>query len=127
MVLPIKVYVIAASLGTIVYLAILLRGEITAASNTICALSPTRKFALAVMLLIAVAFGGTKTNQVNQAGGTNDATRASSPRRLPPPGPSAAPSTTTATASDMVTSTTSSRPPASFTANNKPSAIGTAQ
>ena len=72
MVLPIKIYVIAASLGTIVYLAILLRREITAASHTICALPPTRKFALAVMLLIAVAFGGTKTNQVDQTSGTND-------------------------------------------------------
>ena len=72
MVLPIKFYVIAASLGTIVYLSILLRSEIAAASRTICALPPTRKFALAVMLLIAVAFGGTKTNQVDQTSGTND-------------------------------------------------------
>lgn len=72
MVLPIKFYVIAASLGTIIYLSILLRSEIAAASRTICALPPTRKFALAVMLLIAVAFGGTKTNQVDQTSGTND-------------------------------------------------------
>ena len=70
MVLPIKFYVIAASLGTIVYLSILLRSEIAAASRTICALPPTRKFALAVMLLIAVAFGGTKTNQGDQTSGT---------------------------------------------------------
>ena len=80
MVLPIKFYVIAASLGTIVYLSILLRSEIAAASRTICALPPTRKFALAVMLLIAVAFGGTKTNQVDQTSGTNDVSA------LPPAG-----------------------------------------
>ena len=91
MVLPIKFYVIAASLGTIVYLSILLRSEIAAASRTICALPPTRKFALAVMLLIAVAFGGTKTNQVDQTSGTNDVPLASSPRRLSPPRPPATP------------------------------------
>ena len=91
MVLPIKFYVIAASLGTIVYLSILLRSEIAATSRTICALPPTRKFALAVMLLIAVAFGGTKTNQVDQTSGTNDVPLASSPRRLSPPRPPATP------------------------------------
>ena len=70
MVLPIKVYVIAASLATIVYLAILFRHAIAKASDTVCAMSPTKKCALAVMLLIAVVFGGGKTNtQDNVDGG----------------------------------------------------------
>ena len=72
MVLPTKVYVIVASLGTIAYLAIFFRREIAAASNTICALSPAKKFALSGLLLIAVAYAGTKpTNQVDQTSGTN--------------------------------------------------------
>ena len=74
MVLPINVYVIAASLATIVYLAILFRHTIAKASDTVCALSPTKKCALAVMLLIVLPLAGDAVEDILQEdlANTND-------------------------------------------------------
>lgn len=59
-----------ATLGVLACLAIRYRRAIAVASDTICALSPVKKVALLIMLLIAVVHGGGKTNtQDNVDGG----------------------------------------------------------
>ena len=58
-----------ATLGVLACLAIRYRRAIAVASDTICALSPVKKVALLIMLLIAVVHGGGKTNTLDNVDG----------------------------------------------------------
>ena len=61
-----------AALGTLVGLVLHFRREIAAFSDKFCALPPLTKFVAVAALCIAVTYGGSKTNQVDQTSGTND-------------------------------------------------------